>query len=115
LINIKFRGGLAVVYGRTTTEHIWEALREMILDGRLAGGARLKEVELAKEFGTSRTPIREVLLRLQSEELVDRLPNSGAMVKALDEHDVDGASQLRALLGLRCGPRSPALGRETDP
>jgi DNA-binding GntR family transcriptional regulator len=81
-----------------TTECIWEALREMIMDGRLAGGIRLKEVELAEKFATSRTPIREALSQLQSEGLVDNLPNSVAMVKALDERNVEDAFQLRALL-----------------
>jgi DNA-binding GntR family transcriptional regulator len=42
-----------------TAERICEALREMIADGRLPGGTRLKEMELAEKFGASRTPIRE--------------------------------------------------------
>jgi DNA-binding GntR family transcriptional regulator len=44
-----------------TAERICEALREMISDGRLPGGIRLKEMELAEKFDVSRTPIREAL------------------------------------------------------
>jgi DNA-binding GntR family transcriptional regulator len=81
-----------------TTERICEALREMIADGRLPGGIRLKEMELAEKFDASRTPIHEALMQLQSEGLVVRLPNSGAVIRALDERDVEDAFQLRALL-----------------
>ena len=79
-------------------ERVCDELREMILDGRLAGGARLKETALSREVGASRTPIREALVQLESEGLVVRTPHAGAIVRALDERDVEDAFQLRALL-----------------
>jgi DNA-binding GntR family transcriptional regulator len=75
-----------------------ELIREAIVDGRLAPGQRLKEEELARELGISRTPVREALLVLQSEGLVAAEPNRGATVRAHDAEDLDDLYQLRALL-----------------
>lgn len=75
-----------------------EMIREAILDGRLDPGRRLKEEQLARELGISRTPIREALLVLQSEGLVEALPNRGATVRSHDVEDLDDLYQLRALL-----------------
>jgi DNA-binding GntR family transcriptional regulator len=75
-----------------------ELIREAILDGRLEPGRRLKEEELARELGISRTPVREALLMLQAEGLVVATPNRGAMVRVHDAEDLDDLYQLRALL-----------------
>ena len=75
-----------------------ELIREAIVDGRLAPGQRLKEEELARELGISRTPVREALLVLQSEGLVAAEPNRGATVRAHDAEDLDDLYQLRALI-----------------
>jgi DNA-binding GntR family transcriptional regulator len=73
-------------------------IREAIIDGRLEPGRRLKEEELARELGISRTPVREALLMLQAEDLVVATPNRGAMVRVHDADDLDDLYQLRALL-----------------
>lgn len=59
-------------------------LREMIISGELAPGARLKEVELGAALGISRTPLREALKVLASENLVSLLPNRSAVVAKAD-------------------------------
>src|SRR5438067_4229529 len=75
-----------------------ELIREAIIDGRLPPGQRLKEEELARELGISRTPVREALLVLQTEGLVDAAPNRGAVVRSHDGDDLEDLYQLRALL-----------------
>lgn len=75
-----------------------DVIRDAIIDGRLAPGERLKEVELATELGISRTPVREALLVLQTEGLVEAVPNRGATVRAHTAEDLDDLYQLRALL-----------------
>jgi DNA-binding GntR family transcriptional regulator len=75
-----------------------ELIRNAIVEGRLEPGRRLKEEELARELGISRTPVREALLMLQAEELVVAAPNRGATVRAHDADDLDDLYQLRALL-----------------
>jgi DNA-binding GntR family transcriptional regulator len=75
-----------------------ELIREAIVDGRLEPGRRLKEEELARELGISRTPVREALLMLQAEGLVDAIPNRGSLVRVHTPEDLDDLYQLRALL-----------------
>jgi DNA-binding GntR family transcriptional regulator len=90
-----------------------DVIRAAIVDGRLEPGARLKEEELARELGISRTPVREALLVLQTEGLLDSAPNRGATVRAYEADDLDDLYQLRAVLegfaARRAAPRiSPA-------
>jgi DNA-binding GntR family transcriptional regulator len=75
-----------------------ELIRQAILDGRLEPGSRLKEEELARELGISRTPVREALLMLQAEGLIQTTPNRGAVVRTHDADDLIDLYQLRALL-----------------
>src|SRR5437899_9647281 len=75
-----------------------ELIREAIIDGRLEPGRRLKEEELARELGISRTPVREALLMLQAEDLIVATPNRGATVRVHDANDLHDLYELRALL-----------------
>ena len=75
-----------------------EVIREAILDGRLQPGQRLKEEELARELGISRTPVREALLILQTEGMVEAAPNRGATVRSYDADDLGEMYLLRAAL-----------------
>jgi DNA-binding GntR family transcriptional regulator len=75
-----------------------ELIRQAILDGRLEPGSRLKEEELARELGISRTPVREALLMLQAEGRIETIPNRGAVVRTHDAEDLVDLYQLRALL-----------------
>ncbi|MBA2665425.1 MAG: GntR family transcriptional regulator [Trueperaceae bacterium] len=77
---------------------MFDALVDDILSRRLLPGAPLAERALAERFGLSRTPIREVLLRLQGEYLVDFYPNQGAFVRRLTPNDVRDLFQLREAL-----------------
>jgi DNA-binding GntR family transcriptional regulator len=75
-----------------------EVIRKAIVDGRLPPGRRLKEEELARELGMSRTPIREALLVLESDGLVESVPRRGATVRSYAVEDLDDLYGLRALL-----------------
>jgi DNA-binding GntR family transcriptional regulator len=75
-----------------------ELIRQAIIDGRLHPGQRLKEEELARELGISRTPVREALVMLTAEGLIDAAPNRGATVRSHSAADLDDLYQLRALL-----------------
>jgi DNA-binding GntR family transcriptional regulator len=65
-----------------------EALRDAILEGELAPDARLREEELAREFGVSRTPVREALQQLNAEGFVEVSPHQGAVVVRLTVEDI---------------------------
>ncbi|MCO4055875.1 MAG: GntR family transcriptional regulator [Bosea sp.] len=73
-------------------------LREALLGGKYAGGARLNEVDLAVSLAVSRTPIRSALSTLAAEGLLEYRPNSGYAVKAFAAKDIDGIYAVRATL-----------------
>ena len=75
-----------------------DLIRQAIVEGRVLPGQRLKEEELAQQLGISRTPIREALLVLQTEGLLEAAPNRGATVRAYDVRDLEEMYELRALL-----------------
>lgn len=65
-------------------EEAYQRLRQWIIEGQLAPGARLRDKELAETFGVSRTPVRESLLRLEQEGLVVTQPNRSTVVSPFD-------------------------------
>jgi DNA-binding GntR family transcriptional regulator len=65
-------------------QRIYDLLRDEILSLALPPGTPVDEVQLAKRFGMSRTPIREALVRLASEGLVETLPNRSTLVSNID-------------------------------
>lgn len=65
-------------------EEAYLKLREWIVNGTLRAGSKLKDKELAEKLGVSRTPIREALLRLEDEGLVQSKPNSSTNVSPID-------------------------------
>jgi DNA-binding GntR family transcriptional regulator len=83
---------------RNASSAATELIRQAIVDGRLPPGRRLKEEELARELGISRTPVREALLVLSAEGLVDVAPNKGAAVRSHSVEDLDDLYQLRAVI-----------------
>jgi DNA-binding GntR family transcriptional regulator len=73
-------------------------IRAAILDGRLEPNQPLPEVELARQLGTSRTPIREALLLLEREGLIEAAPNRGSTVKGYVPAELEELYTLRAVL-----------------
>lgn len=73
-------------------------LREMVLAGELPAGARIAELALVDKLGVSRTPIREALMRLEQEGLLEALPHGGYGVRTFSERDVNDAIELRGTL-----------------
>ncbi|MBN9029917.1 MAG: GntR family transcriptional regulator [Rhizobiales bacterium 63-7] len=63
---------------------VYDLLRDEILDLKLAPGSPIDEVQLADRFKMSRTPIREALVRLAGEGLIETLPNRSTMVSNID-------------------------------
>lgn len=67
-----------------TAELIYERLETQIAEGHFKDGERLDEATLAKEFGISRTPLREALRALSANGLVEFIPNRGTFVRQPD-------------------------------
>lgn len=85
----------------TLPEQIAEQLAHDIVSQALIPGQRLKETDLAAQFGASRAPIREALRLLEQQGLVQIEPRHGVRVTNLSASEVDDLYEIRAsLLGL---------------
>jgi DNA-binding GntR family transcriptional regulator len=78
-------------------------LRTLLIEGRIAPGAKLNERELAELLHVSRTPLREAIKLLAAEGLVDLLPNRGAVAVKLTETDILNTFELLAGLEAMSG------------
>jgi DNA-binding GntR family transcriptional regulator len=92
------KAGVTPLRRRRLVDDATQSLREAILDGRLAGGARLRQTELAERLGISRTPIREALTRLGHEGLIELLPRGGVRVLLLNADEALELYDLREAL-----------------
>jgi DNA-binding GntR family transcriptional regulator len=81
---------------------VFEALRARIANHELLPGSKLRETELAKEFGVSRTRVREVLGGLEQRGLIERIPNQGAVVARLDLKQISNIFSVRIYLEGLC-------------
>lgn len=79
-------------------EEAYRHLKTRIMSADLPPGASLNELEIAAALGTSRTPVREAIRKLEQEGLVMRYPNRGAIVTKLSMTDVLEIWQLREIL-----------------
>lgn len=80
------------------SDRAYDHIKTGILRGDLEGGAFLTEGQLADEVGTSRTPVREALLRLQTEGLVALYPKKGALVVPVTTHEAHEVLEARSVL-----------------
>ena len=81
-------------------------LRERIVSGDLAPGARLSDLLLSKEIGISRTPVREAIQQLAADGLVEVIPHQGAVVRTPSADELDELYEIRALLEGRAAARA---------
>jgi DNA-binding GntR family transcriptional regulator len=78
-------------------------LRQMLVENRIAPGAKLNERALSEALQVSRTPLREAIKMLAAEGLVELLPNRGAIAVALCEADVVNTFEVMATLEAQSG------------
>ena len=88
-------------------ERIYRILRDRICLIDYPPGSRLSEEELAQEFSISRTPLRRVLARLESEGLVESIHGVGTIVTDVDLEELAQVYMLRTELALLVGRLSP--------
>ena len=70
----------------------------MLLTGDIAPGSRLHDGTIAKQLGASRTPVREAILHLANEGLVEQVPQRGTFVKRLTRRDVRELWEMREMI-----------------
>jgi DNA-binding GntR family transcriptional regulator len=84
-------------------EQVAHRLRQMLVEGAIAPGAKLNERELSELLNVSRTPLREAIKMLAAEGLVELLPNRGAVAVSLTEADVLNTFEVMAGLEAQSG------------
>lgn len=89
-------------------------LRTMLVEGRIAPGAKLNERELCELLHVSRTPLREAIKLLAAEGLVDLLPNRGAVAVRLTEADIVHTFEVLAGLEAMSGRLAAARIGDTE-
>lgn len=82
-------------------EHAYSALKQKILNNEFPPGYQALEQEVADMLGVSRTPVREILTRLQDEGLIERLPRRGFRVLPLTPRDIRELADVLSCLEVR--------------
>ncbi len=85
---------------RTLPEQVAEELGAEIVSGRRKSGERLVELDLARDFGVSRGPIREAIRLLERRRLVDVRPRRGAYVRPLSLKSIADLFNVRTALSM---------------
>lgn len=80
---------------KSIRQKIYDHLREQLLSGEIPPHQHLIETKIAKEIGTSRTPVREALHNLELEGLIESIPRVGYVVKSIKEAEVEEICEIR--------------------
>lgn len=83
---------------KTVTSAVVDILREKILSHEIESGQPLRQDALAEQLNVSRIPIREALLQLEAEGLVQFAPHKGAVATQVSAEEVDELFSLRSIL-----------------
>lgn len=79
-------------------DHIYLRLRDAILSNQLSPGSRLSVPSIARQFGVSRSPVREAVQRLVQDGLASEEPHRGAVVTSLKPEELVSLYQVREVL-----------------
>ncbi|MFR7990749.1 MAG: GntR family transcriptional regulator [Anaerovoracaceae bacterium] len=81
---------------KTLKDHVYDYIAEQILLGKLQPEEKINENAVCKELSISRTPVREALIQLSSEGILDNVPRKGFVVKNMTEKE---AQELYTIIG----------------
>jgi DNA-binding GntR family transcriptional regulator len=84
----------------TLKDHVYNYIAEQIRDGSLAPGKKINENSISDKLNISRTPVREALIQLASEGLIENVPRKGFVIKHLN---VDEAKEIYLIIGVMDG------------
>ncbi|WP_319476323.1 GntR family transcriptional regulator [Marispirochaeta aestuarii] len=109
MINTAGQSGTADISKKAVLQDfIYTSIKERIINGEIPPGGIIIENSFTEEFGTSRTPIREALLRLQRDRLVSIYPRQGTFATQISIKDVYEIFDIRLLI-------EPAVARQICP
>ena len=81
---------------KTLKDHVYDYIADQILVGNLRPEEKINENVICEELSISRTPVREALIQLASEGILDNVPRKGFVVKSLSEEE---ATDLYVIIG----------------
>lgn len=84
----------------TLKDHVYHYIANQIRKGNLIPGKKINENKISEELNISRTPVREALIQLSSEGLLENVPRKGFTIKHLNE---DEAKEIYLILGVMDG------------
>lgn len=84
--------------GVSAARRVYQWLRQRIVEMQMLPGERVVERDIAEEFGTSRTPVHEAVLRLADEGLLEVVPRSGTFVARIPLDELEQAMLVRDAL-----------------
>ncbi|MCE7030375.1 GntR family transcriptional regulator [Jiella avicenniae] len=108
------RPTLAGVARMPARDRAYHDLKFRILEGRLPPGTKLLEAEVASLLGLSRTPVREALIRLEEEDLVEVRPRHGITVKSQSLDDLAQIYDVLSPLEVRAAARLARRGLDDE-
>jgi len=79
-------------------EHVYDRLKQAIVDGQMEAGSRIIEHRIATALGISRTPVREAIHKLDRTGFLDRLPSGGFAVASLSREGIEEVFGIRSVL-----------------
>lgn len=80
---------------RSIRESVYQSVRSKILSLELPPGTKISEKDISIEYAVSRTPVREVFIKLAQEDLLDIYPQRGSFVSLIDMEHVEEARFIR--------------------
>jgi DNA-binding GntR family transcriptional regulator len=96
----------------TRVDNAYDRLKTEIMNGDLPPGFQAPEPDIASRLGMSRTPVREALIRLEADGLVDLVPRRGAKVLPVSQQDIREIYQI--LSALEALAAETACGKAAD-
>lgn len=81
---------------RTLKDHVYDYIAEQILEGNLVPSQKINETAISQELSVSRTPVREALIQLSCEGILDNVPRKGFVLKGVTEKE---AAELYTVIG----------------
>src|SRR5580698_6164981 len=96
----------ALLAGEEGRQHAVARLRQAIVTGDMAPGQRLVEEELAGAFEVTRASLRQALIDLTADGLVERIPNRGARVRAITAAEAVAITECRMVLEGLCAAKA---------
>ena len=73
---------------KSLKDHVYDYIETQIKEGKLSPNQRINEAVICKELNISRTPVREALIQLSAEGVLENNARKGLILKAVNAHEV---------------------------